>query len=48
MSKLIHINNEYAEWVKSLSLRFRQSQVKAAAKGAENIVTLGNGLSYLR
>ena len=32
MSKLIHINNEYAEWVKSLSLRFRQSQVKAAVK----------------
>ena len=32
MSKLIHINNEYAEWVKSLSQRFRQSQIKAAVK----------------
>lgn len=32
MSKLIHINKEYAEWVKSLNQRFRQSQVKAAVK----------------
>ena len=32
MSKLIHINKEYAEWVKSLSQRFRQSQIKAAVK----------------
>ena len=32
MSKLIHINTEYAEWVKSLSQRFRQSQIKAAVK----------------
>ncbi len=32
MSKLIHTNKEYAEWVKSLSQRFRQSQVKAAVK----------------
>ena len=32
MSKLIHMNNEYAEWVKSLSLRFRQSQIKASVK----------------
>ena len=29
MSKLIHVNKEYAEWVKSLSQRFRQSQIKA-------------------
>ena len=32
MSKLININKEYAEWVKSLSQRFRQSQIKAAVK----------------
>lgn len=32
MSQLIHINKEYAEWVKSLSLRFRQSQIKASVK----------------
>ena len=32
MSKLIHVNKEYAEWVKSLNQRFRQSQVKAAVK----------------
>lgn len=32
MSKLIHINKEYAEWVKSISMRFRQSQIKAAVK----------------
>ena len=32
MSKLIHMNNEYAEWVKSLSQRFRQSQIKASVK----------------
>ena len=38
MSKLIYINNEYAEWVKSLSLRFRQSQVKAAVKVNSEIV----------
>lgn len=32
MSQLIHINKEYAEWVKALSLRFRQSQIKASVK----------------
>ena len=32
MSKLIYVDNEYAEWVKSLSQRFRQSQIKAAVK----------------
>lgn len=32
MSKLLSINKEYAEWLKSLSLRFRQSQIKAAVK----------------
>ena len=30
MSKLLSINKEYAEWLKSLSQRFRQSQIKAA------------------
>ena len=32
MSKLIHINKEYAEWIKALSQRFRQSQIKAAVR----------------
>ena len=32
MSKLLSINKEYAEWLKSLSQRFRQSQIKAAVK----------------
>jgi predicted nuclease of restriction endonuclease-like (RecB) superfamily len=32
MSKLIKINEEYAGWIKDLSLRFRQSQIKAAVK----------------
>ena len=32
MSKLLSINKEYAEWLKSLSKRFRQSQIKAAVK----------------
>lgn len=30
MSNLIHINNEYRQWIQSLSRRFRQSQIKAA------------------
>ena len=32
MSKLIKIDNAYAGWIKDLSLRFRQSQIKAAIK----------------
>ena len=32
MSKLIKIDNNYAGWIKDLSLRFRQSQIKAAVK----------------
>lgn len=32
MSKLLYRNKEYAEWLKSLSQRFRQSQIKAAIK----------------
>ena len=32
MSKLIKINNDYASWIKNLSLRFHQSQIKAAVK----------------
>ena len=32
MSKLIKTDTSYAEWIKSLSLRFRQSQIKAAVK----------------
>ena len=32
MSKLIRTDTSYAEWIKSLSLRFRQSQIKAAVK----------------
>ena len=32
MSKLIKTDTNYAEWIKSVSLRFRQSQIKAAVK----------------
>ena len=32
MSKLIKIDNDYAGWIKDLSQRFRQSQIKAAMK----------------
>ena len=32
MSKLIKMDNTYADWIKDLSLRFRQSQIKAAMK----------------
>ena len=32
MSKLIKIDNTYADWIKDLSLRFRQGQIKAAVK----------------
>ena len=32
MSKLIKIDADYADWIKDLSQRFRQSQIKAAVK----------------
>ena len=32
MSKLIHINKDYAAWIGELKLRIRQSQIKAAVK----------------
>ena len=32
MSKLVKIDKEYAIWIKDLSLRFRQSQIKAAVR----------------
>ena len=32
MTALIKIDGEYANWIKDLSLRFRQSQIKAAVK----------------
>lgn len=32
MSKLVKIDTEYASWIKDLSLRFRQSQIKAAVR----------------
>lgn len=32
MSKLIKIDTDYADWIKDLSQRFRQSQIKAAVK----------------
>ena len=32
MSNLIKTDTSYAEWIKTLSLRFRQSQIKAAVK----------------
>lgn len=32
MSNLIKIDKEYAAWIKNLSQRFRQSQIKASVK----------------
>ena len=32
MTTLIKIDGEYANWIKDLSLRFRQSQIKAAIR----------------
>ena len=32
MASLIKIDGEYANWIKDLSLRFRQSQIKAAIR----------------
>ena len=32
MATLIKIDGEYANWIKDLSLRFRQSQIKAAIR----------------
>ena len=32
MSNLIHIDDEYKAWINNLSLRFKQSQIKAAIK----------------
>ena len=32
MTTLIKIDGEYADWIKDLSLRFRQSQIKAAIR----------------
>ena len=32
MSKLLKIDTDYADWIKDLSQRFRQSQIKAAVK----------------
>jgi hypothetical protein len=38
MSRLIKIDNIYADWIKDLSLRFRQSQIKAAVKVNEEVL----------
>lgn len=32
MSQLIKIDKDYAEWIQGLSVRFRNLQIKAAAK----------------
>ena len=32
MTTLIKIDGDYAEWIRNLSLRFKQSQIKAAIK----------------
>ena len=32
MSKLIHIDSEYKQWIQSLSKRYRQSQIKASVQ----------------
>lgn len=32
MSNLVHIDEEYKAWINNLSLRFKQSQIKAAIK----------------
>ena len=40
MSNLIKTDTNYAEWIKSLSLRFRQSQIKAAVKVSSELIRL--------
>lgn len=32
MSNLLHIDNDYKNWIQDLSKRFRQSQIKASVK----------------
>ena len=32
MSEIIKTNTEYSKWIKEVSLRFRNSQIKAATK----------------
>lgn len=38
MSTLIHIDKEYAQWVKELSIRYRKAQVKAAVKANTEVI----------
>lgn len=38
LSDIIKTNTEYAEWIKEVSLRFRNSQIKAATKVRREIV----------
>lgn len=38
MSTLIHIDKEYAQWVKELSQRYRKSQIKAAVKANSEVI----------
>ncbi len=52
MSNLIHINNEYRQWIQSLSQRFRQSQIKAAVHVNQEMLRfyweLGNEIVALK
>lgn len=38
MSTLIHIDKEYAQWVKELSQRYRKAQIKAAVKANSEVI----------
>lgn len=52
MSNLIHINNEYRQWIQSLSQRFHQSQIKAAVHVNQEMLRfyweLGNEIVALK
>lgn len=46
MSKLIKTNQEYAAWIKTLSSRFKQSQIKAAVKVNSELLQFYWSLGY--
>ena len=53
MSKLIKVDEEYKEWIHSVSQRFKRSQIKAAIKVNDEMLrfywSLGNmGRAFIR
>ena len=46
MSEIIKTNAEYSKWIKEVSLRFRNSQIKAATKVNEVSTPMRGHNSY--